>query len=438
MAFIVKSPDQSGEEKKDVESKPAKIPERKPENTVKSAEKNAEKTSAEAPQIAPEGVVAPMPDAPQAKVTWDELDLSPELLKLIQDAGFVHPTPVQAESIPMGLDGSDLIVSAQTGTGKTMAFCVPLIERCKGRQGTYALVLAPTREIALQTQAALTQFGAPLGIVSISLIGGTPLKNDEVELRKYPQIIVATPGRICDHLERGNIWLEYLEVLVLDEADRMLEMGFADQLNRILKETPENRQTLLFSATFTPTVEKLAHKILYQPHRIQIGGKAKAAKSVDQLFLFVEEDHKFSELQHLLYEERGTIFIFCRSKESAAKLWRSLRNRGFHEATQLHSDLSQTVREEALKDFKDGKYRVLIATDVVGRGIHVDEVAHVINFDIPRDADDYIHRIGRTGRAESTGKATTLVTPRDHLTLKKIEAVIGRINSQGRPSKSGK
>lgn len=382
-------------------------------------------------QDAPKTVIKPK--AAPVLVPWDAMGLSPELLKLIQEAGFNAPTPVQSESIPLGLQGKDLVVSAQTGTGKTAAFSFPLIERCKGRNGTYGLVLAPTREIALQTQAVLTQFGKPLGVHSVALIGGTPLRIDEAELRTYPQIIVATPGRICDHLERGNIWLEYLEVLVLDEADRMLEMGFAEQLNRILRETPDTRQTLLFSATLSPTIEKLANSILYEPHRIQIGKTTRAAATtVDQRFIFIDEAHKLRELEHLLYEERGTVFVFARSKDNAAKLWRSLRNRGFHEATQLHSDLEQNVREEALKDFKDGKYRVLIATDVVGRGIHVDNVSHVINFDCPRDADDYIHRIGRTGRAESEGKATTFVTPRDELTLKKIEAVIGRVGNDGR------
>ncbi len=399
------------------------------------APKAATITPKAAPVAAPAESVAPaapvVPAAPLA--SWDSLGLSSDLLDLIKTAGFKSPTPVQAESIPLALGGQDLVVSAQTGTGKTAAFVFPMIEKIRGRNGTYGLVLAPTREIALQTQAVLNQFGKPLGIQSVSLIGGTPLRVDEVELRNYPQIIVATPGRICDHLERGNIWLEYLEMLVLDEADRMLEMGFSDQLNRILRETPETRQTLLFSATLSPTIEKLANAILYDPHRIQVGTASRAAATtVDQRFIFLEEEYKLRELEHLLYEERGTVFVFARSKDSAAKLWRSLRNRGFHEATQLHSDLEQNVREEALKDFKEGKYRVLIATDVVGRGIHVDDVSHVINYDLPRDADDYIHRIGRTGRAQNKGLATSFVTPRDAPTLKKIEAVIGRIGSNPR------
>jgi ATP-dependent RNA helicase RhlE len=358
--------------------------------------------------------------------SWAELGLRPELIRLIDQAQYRAPTPVQAQAIPRALNGVDLVVSAQTGTGKTAAFGFPLLERVIGRQGTYALVLSPTREIALQTQKFLSDFGSPFGVKTIALIGGTPLKTDEIELRNYPQIIVATPGRICDHLERGTIWLEFLEALVLDEADRMLDMGFSDQLNRILDQTPYTRQTLLFSATVSTTIERLAQKILYQPERIEVGTASRAAHTVEQKFIFTDDANKLYELQKLLHQEKGTVFIFTRSKDNTAKLWRSLRNRGFHEATQLHSDLAQQVREEALQDFKDGKYRVLIATDVVGRGIHVDEVAHVINYDFPRDSEDYIHRIGRTGRAESTGKATSLVTPKDYLTLKKVEKILGR------------
>ena len=385
------------------------------------------------PKVSPENpsipVVNPIQEEPVAPVeevkrSWDGLGLSESLLQLVKDAGFDQPTPVQFEAIPKALEGLDLVVSAQTGTGKTIAFSFPLIERVKGRNGTYALVLAPTREIALQTQKVLEDFGKPLGINSVALIGGTPLRVDEIALRTYPQIIVATPGRICDHLERGNIWLEYLEALVLDEADRMLDMGFSDQVNRILDQTPNTRQTLLFSATLSPTVEKLAQKILYEPFRIKVAQASRAAITVEQKFRFVSEEKKLRELEDLIYDEPGSIVIFARSKDSAARLWRSLRNRGFQDATQLHSDLEQSARERALQDFKDGRYRVLIATDVVGRGIHVDGVAHVINYDFPRDAEDYIHRIGRTGRAESFGCATSFITPRDEINVRKVEKVL--------------
>ncbi len=373
------------------------------------------------PVAASEPAEAPASEA----VSWESLGLRPELLDLIKKAGFDTPTPVQARAIPEAMKGSDLIVSAQTGTGKTAAFVFPLIEKVAGRNGTFGLVLAPTREIALQTQAVLEQFGKPLGVKSVCLIGGNPLRADEIMLKDYPTVIVATPGRLCDHIERGNVWLEFLEMLILDEADRMLEMGFAVQLNRILEETPSTRQSMLFSATLPPHVEKLANRGLYQPKRIQIGRVSKAAHTVQQTFVFVDEAKKVRELEQLLYDEPGSTIVFVRSKDGAAKLGRTLRNHGFRDVTQLHSDLDQKQREQALMDFKTGRYGVLIATDVVGRGIHVDNVAHVINFDLPREAEDYIHRIGRTGRADATGKATSLVTSRDRLILEKIEKVAG-------------
>jgi superfamily II DNA/RNA helicase len=251
------------------------------------------------------------------------------------------------------------------------------------------------------------------------------MKIDEKALNSYPQIIVATPGRLCDHLERGNIWLDYVEVVVLDESDRMLDMGFSEQLKRILDDTPSTRQTLLLSATFSKSVEVLARRILKTPHRLQIGKAHSPAKTVDQQFLFMDDASKLRVLKKLIREEPGKIFIFTRSKERATNLWRSLQRHGFNDVTHLHSNLRQMDREQALEDFKSGKYRVIIATDVIGRGIHVDDVALVINCDLPRDAEDYIHRIGRTGRADTKGKAITFVTPQDRLNLKKIERLLG-------------
>ncbi len=358
--------------------------------------------------------------------TWESLGLNAELIKLLQDAGFQKPTPVQAKAIPLAIDNYDLVVSAQTGTGKTAAFALPVIEVIKGLTGTRCVVLCPTREIAQQTQQVFQQFGKPFGLETIALIGGTPLRTDEALLKNYPQVIIATPGRMCDHIERGTIWLEYIEILVLDEADRMLDMGFSVQLNKILAQTPTSRQTLLFSATLPPTIEKLSKQILYQPERIEIGKTSRSANTIEQRFVFVDEDEKFIELEHLLYENQGSTFVFTRSKENAAGLWRRLRVRGFHQATQLHSNLPQAAREEALADFKSGKYRVLIATDVMGRGIHVDDVAHVINFDFPMEPEDYVHRIGRTGRADSRGISTSLITPRDMINVRKVEQLIGK------------
>jgi ATP-dependent RNA helicase RhlE len=387
--------------------------------------------------IPPTPPTPPTPAAPPSPAdeapTWESLNLKPELIQLLKAAGMSKPTPVQARSIPLAIQNYDLIVSAQTGTGKTAAFVLPVIEVIQGKGGTQCLVLCPTREIALQTQQVFQQFGKPFGLESIALIGGTPLKNDEALLKTYPQIIIATPGRMCDHIERGTVWLEYLEMLILDEADRMLDMGFSTQLNRILEQTPSSRQILLFSATLPPPIEKLAKQIMYQPERIEIGKTSRSANTIEQRFVFLDEDDKFIELEHLLYENQGSTFVFTRSKESAASLWRRLRVRGFHQATQLHSNLPQTAREEALADFKSGKYRVLIATDVMGRGIHVDDVAHVINYDFPMEPEDYVHRIGRTGRAESQGISTSLITPRDMLNVRKVEKLIGKNIAKNSP-----
>ncbi|MCM0606185.1 MAG: DEAD/DEAH box helicase [Xanthomonadaceae bacterium] len=363
--------------------------------------------------------------APEIK-PWTELGLKPETLQLIEQSGFATPTPVQSQAIPRVLAGEDLIVSAQTGTGKTATFGYPMIERIRGRKGTYGLVLAPSREIALQTQEFFVKHKETTGIHSVSLIGGTELKADEKELASYPQIIVATPGRLCDHIERGNVWLEYVEVLVLDEADRMLEMGFSVQVNKILEQTTSSRQTLLFSATVPPEVDRLARKIMKNPGRIAVGKTSSAAKTVEQNFIFTDEDDKITKLIKILNDETGTVFVFTRSKLGTAELWRRLRSRGYMDAGQVHSDLRQIDREGTLQDFKDGKIRVLIATDVVGRGIHVDNVAHVVNFDLPYEAEDYIHRIGRTGRAGESGRATSLVTFRDREVLRDIEKLIGR------------
>jgi superfamily II DNA/RNA helicase len=378
-------------------------------------------------EVASDEIATALPLAPTSPevLSWDSISLSPELKAVIEKAGYTKPTAVQAKAIPLAIEGYDLLVSSQTGSGKTAAFALPMIEKIRGREGLKGLILAPSREIALQSQAVMEAFGAALGIRSIALIGGVELRVDERALETYPQVIIATPGRLCDHIERGNLWLEYLEFLVLDEADRMLELGFSSQLNRILEELPLNRQTLLFSATIPQAVEKMANKMLYQPERIQIGKPSQQPAKVEQNFIHLDPADKFRRLHKLLRDEKGTIFVFVGSKIGVTKVWRSLRSVGFYEATQLHSDLRQKDRELALADFKEGKYRVIIATDVIGRGIHVDDVNHVINYDLPREASDYVHRIGRTGRADASGKATSFVTPKDARIFKDIQKLTG-------------
>ncbi|MBI2605350.1 MAG: DEAD/DEAH box helicase [Deltaproteobacteria bacterium] len=358
--------------------------------------------------------------------SWNSLGLSAEALELIKKSAYASPTPVQAEAIPPALDGFDLIVSAQTGTGKTASFVLPMVEAIAGRQGTYGLILAPTREIAQQIQATLELFATPRGVRSVTLIGGIDLKLDFEALRTYPQIIVATPGRLCDHIERGTVWLDFIEYVVLDEADRMLDMGFSSQLDRIMIEVPKQRQMMLFSATFPPNVEALARKTLYQPKRIAIGRPTVAAKTVEQRLIFTQDAMKHRELKRLLREEKGSVMVFVRSKVGASRLFHRLHADEFYDVTCIHSDLLQKYREQSLADFKGGKYRILIATDVVGRGIHVEAVAHVVNYDLPLEPEDYIHRIGRTGRLDATGRATSFVTPGDRRLLTQIERLIGK------------
>lgn len=362
---------------------------------------------------------------PESIPQWNSLGLTESVLETITKAGYLNPTPVQAKAIPIALDGRDLMASAQTGTGKTACFVLPLVERILGRKGTYGLILAPTREIAQQTQATIELLGKPLGITSIVLIGGVPLSQDDEALQTHANIIVATPGRLCDHLERGKLWLDFTEMLVLDEADRMLNMGFSEQLNRIMSEIPDSCQRLLFSATFPPSVEKLASKFLYQPEKIIIGKSRSANTNVTQRVLWMNEDSKSRELRKLLETEKGSIIVFLRSKDAASRIWMNLHSAGVYDATCIHSDRLQAHREQALADFKSGKYRILIATDVVGRGIHVDSVAHVVNYDLPLEAEDYVHRIGRTGRKDAKGEATSFVTRRDASLLRDIEKMLG-------------
>ena len=367
------------------------------------------------------------------ELSWQSLSLSPASLDLIAKAGFASPTPIQAQTIPIALEGHDVIASAQTGTGKTASFVLPMVERFFGREGTFGLILAPTREIAQQIQATLEIFGTPQKIRSIVLIGGIDMKIDVRGLQSYPQIIVATPGRLCDHLDRGTLWLDFIEVVVLDEADRMLDMGFSSQLARIMEEVPVKRQTMLFSATISPEVGRLASKILHDPRKVSIGKSQSAAGGVEQRVIWMEEAAKTRELRRLLREETGSIIVFTRSKDGATRVWRSLHSAGIYDATYIHSDRQQSHREQALAEFKEGKYRILIATDVAGRGIHVDAVAHVVNYDLPLDAESYVHRIGRTGRAGSTGKATTFATPRDRRLIGEIETLLGKsISSEER------
>jgi ATP-dependent RNA helicase RhlE len=356
---------------------------------------------------------------------WNELNLSSEMLTLIENAGYKAPTPVQCQSIPFVMEGLDVLVSSQTGSGKTASFVIPVVERFKGKNGTYILALSPTREIAQQTGAVFEAFGKPLGLRTVVCIGGASIPVEKEALASSPHIIVATPGRLCDHLERGNVWLDFIQCLIFDEADRMLEMGFAKQIDTITEQIPKQRQTLMFSATFAPRVEKLARSVMNDPKEVTIVKSEASTPKIEQRLLWLYEEKKMPALMRLAQEEPGTIIIFAKSKERVYQVWRSLHGKK-DDVTYIHSDLTQEQREAAIAEFKSGRYRILVATDVMGRGIDVDDVAHVVNYDVPREAEDYVHRIGRTGRRGKSGHATTFAIPvKDEQGIRAIEKLRG-------------
>ncbi len=344
-------------------------------------------------------------------MSWNELGLSEQMLSLIEKTGYKHPSQVQAKTIPLALKGLDVLVSSQTGSGKTASFVIPTVERFKEKNGTYILALSPTREIAQQTGEVFENFAKPFGMKVVVCIGGASLSEEKEALASSPHIIVATPGRLCDHLERGNVWLDFIQCLIFDEADRMLEMGFAKQIDLISEQIPKERQTLMLSATFAPAVERLARKAMNHPEQVLIEKTAQTIPKIDQELFWIPEERKLSQLIRILQKEKGTAFVFVNSKEKTFQLARLLINKGITDVTYIHSDLQQEHRELAVSDFKSGKHRIIIATDVMGRGIDVDDVAHVINYDVPKEAADYIHRIGRTGRRGQTGYASTFAIP---------------------------
>jgi ATP-dependent RNA helicase RhlE len=359
--------------------------------------------------------------------SFNDLSLSAPMLDAVARAGYETPTPIQARAIGIALENRDLIGCAQTGTGKTAAFAIPIIERlCASRPGAgaRALVLAPTRELALQIAETFAMLGGARGIRTVTLIGGEAMGPQLAGLARRPDVIVATPGRLFDHLERRSATLSSVRIVVIDEADRMLDMGFAPQVERILAVTPLDRQTLCFSATMPEAVERLVRKHLSRPERVQVGGAAKPVDGVTQR-LFVTESHdKMPLLLRLLGEGRGQTLVFTRTKHRADRLARAVAAAG-HRVTRLHADRTMSQRREALDGFRAGRYRVLVATDIAARGIDVPEISHVVNFDLPQTPEDYIHRIGRTARAEATGQATSFATPEERDQLRAIERHLG-------------
>ncbi len=364
------------------------------------------------------------------------LGLSRDLVKAIDDAGFEEPTPVQREAIPLLLDGRDLIAQAQTGTGKTAAFALPLLQRLSGEsRDPQALVLAPTRELAIQVAQTFHQFGRPRGATVLAVYGGQPIDRQLRALRHPVDVIVGTPGRVMDHLRRETLRLSSVSMVVLDEADEMLDMGFVEDIEWILERVPGTHQTALFSATIPNRVAQLARRYLNDPARVIIEPEQVTVPQTEQAYYEVLPRAKLEALTRVLDLEIPTsAIIFCRTKRVVDELTEQLQARGYP-AEALHGDLSQTQRDRVMARFRAGQDEILVATDVASRGLDVENISHVINYDIPGDPESYVHRIGRTGRAGRPGIAITLTTPRERRHLRDIERATGqRMERRGVPT----
>src|SRR6266403_3157996 len=356
--------------------------------------------------------------------TFSELSLSPVLKTNLAQHGFVKPTAVQSQAIPSALAGHDVVATAQTGTGKTLAFVLPLLESLAAKPaGIGAVVLSPTRELAIQTHETFAKMAHGTGIRAAVVVGGMSESAQLQAVRKGAQVIIATPGRLCDYLKRRLVNLSAVKMLVLDEADRMLDMGFLPAIHLIVGAMPAARQTLCFSATSEPSVARMIESHVKNPVRVSIGATTKPIDSVTLRLYEVEQDRKLGLLQLMLKEEEGSFLVFARTKHGADRLAKKLVN-GSVKATRIHGDRTQSQRNQALQGFQEGHYRVMVATDVAARGIHVEGIAHVVNYDLPQAPEDFIHRVGRTGRAGLRGTATTFGAPSERGEIRKIERAL--------------
>jgi ATP-dependent RNA helicase RhlE len=361
------------------------------------------------------------PPAPQPS-SFKEMGIQPTLLKILETRKVTKPTPIQHQAIPPALQGKDLIGIAQTGTGKTFAFGLPLLQKLKEGKKR-ALIILPTRELAYQVEEALQPYANALNIRTAVFVGGAPFHLQRRMIKRNPRILIATPGRLNDHLKQKTVTLNEVEILVLDEADRMLDMGFKPQINAILKHVPRARQTLLFSATMPQDIVKLATAQMNLPLRIEVAPAGTAANKIEQELIIVRQHDKITLLKSLLKEQEGQVLVFSRTKHGAKKMVRTLNEEKF-KAAEIHSNRSLGQRRAALEGFKRGTYRILVATDIASRGIDVTNIALVINYDLPDDPSDYVHRIGRTGRAEREGKAISFATPTQAGSIRDIERLI--------------
>jgi ATP-dependent RNA helicase DeaD len=351
-------------------------------------------------------------------------DLHPDLLKAVEEIGYTEPTPIQKSAIPWIMKGRDLVGQAQTGTGKTAAFALPMLHRIAGHSGRPSgLVLTPTRELALQVSQEINRMGKYIDLYALAVYGGQPIEPQTLALSRGVEVVVGTPGRLIDHLWKGTLTLSGIEIVVIDEADRMLDMGFIREVEDVLDAIQGKHQTLLFSATLPPEVEKIARRYLNNPERVEIVPEKPVAFGIEQLFYSVRPQEKIKALSKLLRAiNGGQGLIFCGSKFEADRLARRLREMG-HAVEALHGNISQPQRERVMRKFKKGEIKLLVATDIAARGIDIESVTHVFNMGIPRDLQNYIHRIGRTGRAGREGMAITLVTPQEQKQLRQLEKI---------------
>src|SRR4051794_14525503 len=363
------------------------------------------------------------PATSSADLTFADLQIHPSVLQAVDDVGYESPSAIQAATIPAMMAGSDVVGLAQTGTGKTAAFAIPILSKIDpGSRATQALVLAPTRELALQVAEAFGRYGAHLPEINVlPIYGGASYGPQLGGLKRGAQVVVGTPGRVIDHLEKGTLDVSHLDYLVLDEADEMLQMGFAEDVERILADTPEYKQVALFSATMPPAIRKITRKYLHDPVEVTVKAKTATAENISQRYIEVAGPRKMDALTRVLeVEPFEAMIVFVRTKQATEEVAERLKARGFSAAA-INGDIPQPVRERTIAALKDGSIDILVATDVAARGLDVERISHVLNYDIPHDTESYVHRIGRTGRAGRRGDALLFVPPRESHLLKAVE-----------------
>ena len=369
--------------------------------------------------------------------SFHELGLNDEILKTVKSVGYDQPTPIQAAFIPIAVTGRDCIGQARTGTGKTAAFTLPILQKLEKRnEQIQAVVLAPTRELSEQVDQEVRLLASNSNCSTVLLVGGRPIGPQIKALNRCPQIVIGTPGRIIDLLQRKVLDLSSIHTAVLDEADRMLDIGFRKDIERILRACPTDRQTMLLSATLAEPVQRLAQRYMKSPERIDLSENQVVVDSIEQFYCTVAAEQKFELLIRVLLQERPSqAIVFCRTKRKAHEIYSKMR-RKLHDVEAIHGDLPQRKRDQVLRRLRDGRVRLAIATDVVGRGIDISGISHIINFDIPESADDYVHRVGRTGRLSSDfhGRAFTFVTPEQGVELTRIEMRINTLLQEYRPA----